>query len=274
MARKKAEEPHANHERWLVSYADFITLLFAFFVVMFASSQADKTKAQAMSEAVRDAFEKGHFATTVTAIMGGAVDEHGKGNGQMKGPGGAQKPSSDDKTHEVELMPSLDKLSKDLEKEIKEGKIQLNLEPRGLVVTLKEAAFFPSGEDAVMPAAYSSLARIAGVVRELPNPVRLEGHTDSVPIHTARFRSNWELSSARGISIMLLFTERYEIPQKRIAVTGYADTCPVASNETEEGRAKNRRVDILIMSNRAMISMPKAPEAQAVKSAAAKSGKS
>src|SRR6476659_2532707 len=116
MARKKKPPEHENHERWLVSYADFITLLFAFFVVMFASSQADKTKAQAMSEAVRDAFEKGHFATTVTAISGGAVDEHGKGNGQMKGHGGAQKPSGDDKEHVVELTPSLDKLSRELEK--------------------------------------------------------------------------------------------------------------------------------------------------------------
>lgn len=258
MPRKKAENPHENHERWLVSYADFITLLFAFFVVMFASSQTDKAKAQQMSEAVREAFENGHFSSKVAVLLGGTIDDRGKGNAQMRGPGGAQR-IPDTKLHMAELAPSLAILNQQLEKEIREGKILVSLEPRGLVVSLKEAAFFPSGEDEVMAGAHRSLASIASVVRALPNPVRLEGHTDSVPIHTSRFHSNWELSSARAIAILELFSADYGIPENRMAITGYADTYPVAENGTEEGRAKNRRVDILIMSERAMISTPQAP---------------
>jgi chemotaxis protein MotB len=222
---------------------------------MFASSQTDKAKAQQMSEAVREAFENGHFTSNVTALLGGTVDDRGKGNAQMRGPGGAQK-AADPKLHVAELSPSLKVLNQRLEKEIREGKIQVSMEPRGLVVSLKEAAFFPSGEDSVMPGAHRSLASIASVVSSLPNPVRLEGHTDSVPIHNSRFHSNWELSSARAISILELFSKDYDISEERMAVTGYADTYPVASNDDEEGRAKNRRVDILIMSDRAMVSAP------------------
>jgi chemotaxis protein MotB len=255
MARKKADHPHENHERWLVSYADFITLLFAFFVVMFASSQSDKAKAQQMSEAVRDAFEKGHFASNVTAILGGSVDDRGKGNAQLRGPGGAQK-AVETKQQMAELAPSLKILNEQLEKEIRDGKVQVTLQPRGLVVSLKEAAFFPSGEDSIMRGADRSLAAIASVVRALDNPVRLEGHTDSIPIHTARFHNNWELSAARAIAILSMFSQEHSVPEKRMAVTGYADTYPVAGNDTAEGRAKNRRVDVLVMSERAMISAP------------------
>jgi len=114
-------------------------------------------------------------------------------------------------------------------------------------VSLLEAAFFPSGEDTIDPKTYPTIEKIAGAVRSLPNPVRLEGHTDSVPIHNARFPSNWELSAARAVAILKLLSERFEIPQKRLAIAGYADTAPADTNETAEGRARNRRVDLVIL---------------------------
>jgi chemotaxis protein MotB len=252
MARAKKHAEHANHERWLVSYADFITLLFAFFVVMFATSQTDKSKAKQVSDAVTEALENGGVRAAVHELMGGTVDEKGKGNAQLRGPGGATKADKEKPRPEVaELLPSMQYLDSQLKEEIKSGKIEMKLEHRGLVISLREAAFFPSGGDTVEPASFSSLQKVSGVLQGLPNPVRLEGHTDSVPIRTARFHSNWELSAARSIAMLGVLSGKFSIPAERFSVTGYADTAPVASNDSEEGRARNRRVDIVIL-NRAM----------------------
>ena len=267
--RKKKHPEHANHERWLVSYADFITLLFAFFVVMFASSQTDKGKAQQVSDSVKEALEKGGLTAAVREVLGGTIDDKGKGNAMMRGPGGAQKsakeatePPAD--TRAVELLPSLTYLTAELKAEIAKGKIQIRLEPRGLVVSLKQATFFPSGEDAIDPSTYQTIEKIAATICELKNSVRLEGHTDAIPIHTARFQSNWELSSARGIAMLQLLNSRFNVPLQRLAIAGYADTAPVDTNDTEEGRARNRRVDIVILNQRGMMPEPNAP-AQAAK---------
>ena len=250
MSRKKKQAAHENTERWLISYADFITLMFAFFVVMFASSQTDKGKAQQVADSVKKALEGGQFAAVVAGILGGTVDEKGKGNAMLKGPGGAKPEAKFKEAREqalAELLPSLQFLTKELKEEIAGGKLQLKLQGRGLVVSLLEAAFFPSGEDTIDPKTYPTIEKIAGAVRSLPNPVRLEGHTDSVPIHNARFPSNWELSAARAVAILKLLSERFEIPQKRLAIAGYADTAPADTNETAEGRARNRRVDLVIL---------------------------
>lgn len=262
MARKKKQPEHESSERWLVSYSDFITLMFAFFVVMFASSQTDKARAQRVSDSVKDALDKGGVKAAVHEIMGGTVDELGKGNAQMKGPGGSQPLNQPPPaTALAELLPSMQYLSQTLEAEIQQGKIEIHFEPRGLVVSLRQATFFPSGGDTVDPNTYASLEKIAKTLRELPNSVRLEGHTDSVPIHTARFRSNWELSAARGIAMMELFSGRFEIPYQRMAIAGYADTAPLDSNETQEGRAHNRRVDIVILNQRVAVAEPVASAA-------------
>ena len=260
MPRKKHAAVHENHERWLVSYADFITLLFAFFVVMFASSQTDKSKAQQVSDSVKEALEKGGVTAAVHEILGGTVDEKGKGNAQMKGPGGSEPKIVRQQQSVAELLPSLTYLTQALQAEIKDGKIEIHLEPRGLVVSLRQAAFFPSGEDTLDPAAFDSIDKIADTIRKLPNSVRLEGHTDSIPIHTARFRSNWELSAARAIAMLEVLATRYNIPRERFAIAGYADTVPRDSNDTQAGRANNRRVDIVILNQRVMVKDPELAE--------------
>ena len=259
MARKK-HATHENHERWLVSYADFITLLFAFFVVMFATSQTDKGKAQQVSDSVKEALEKGGVAATVHEILGGTVDERGKGNAQMKGPGGSQPKVTPQSQVIAELVPSLTYLSQVLEQEIKAGKIEVHLEPRGLVVSLRQGTFFPSGEDKLDPATFDSIDKIASTIRKLPNAVRLEGHTDSIPIHTARFRSNWELSAARSIAMLELLSNKYDVPRERMAIAGYADTVPQDLNDSEEGRAHNRRVDVVILNQRVALRGPLSTE--------------
>ncbi len=242
--RKKAHR-HENHERWLVSYADFITLLFAFFVVMYAASQADRSRAAQVSESVRHALERPRLA----ALLGGTVNLTGLGNAMGKGPGGAVQatPRERETGMLAELLPSLEFLNQELRREIEMGKMQVSLEPRGLVVSLREAAFFPSGEDTINPAAYDSLAKVAAAITKIPNPVRLEGHTDSRPIRNSRFKSNWELSAARAIATLEFLTKQQNIPAARFSVAGYAETAPLAPNDTEEGRARNRRVDIVIL---------------------------
>jgi chemotaxis protein MotB len=241
MSRRKKQAAPENHERWLVSYADFITLLFAFFVVMFASSQTDKAKAKQVSEAITEALEHGKFGGAVAGLLGRTMNAKPKPNDKPAPPALPAAKSAGD------LAASLEILSRELQKEIDAGKVKVTLEARGLVISLREAAYFPSGDDGILAPGDLSLERIAAAIRSLPNGVRLEGHTDSVPIHTARFESNWQLSAARGIAMLDLFTRRYALPPQRFSIAGFADTVPVESNESEGGRSHNRRVDIVIL---------------------------
>ena len=247
MPRKRAALEHENHERWLVSYADFITLMFAFFVVMFASSQADRAKMKRVAAAVTEALENGASRKSPGKNSGGSGD----GLRNLK-----QDPAAPASQEASELGPSLDYLNTQLRQEIATGKMRVALEGRGLVVSLQQATFFPSGEDSIDPVTYPSLEKVATAIRQLPNPVRLEGHTDAVPIHTNRFHSNWDLSAARAIAVLDLLSNRFQVPVLRLAVAGYAETVPIAGNGTEEGRARNRRVDIVILSRQQLVNEP------------------
>jgi chemotaxis protein MotB len=253
MARKHGPPEHENHERWLVSYADFITLLFAFFVVMFASSQTDKARAKQVSEAVEKALDNGRsisIPVAVAKVLGGTVDDKGQGNAMMKGPGGAKRALKDAPPDNViELMPSLERLNKELEREIQEGKLEVRLEPRGLVISLRASAFFPSGTDAMDASNLPTMRKLAELIATLPNSIQLEGHTDSIPIHNVRFKSNWELSCARAISVLETFCGTFQLNRQRFSVVGRADTLPIDTNATPEGRARNRRVDVVILNS-------------------------
>lgn len=256
MRRKKAAA-HENHERWLVSYADFITLLFAFFVVMFASTQADKAKAKAVSDSVREALEHGQLSNAISVVLGRGKHEATIAKKSPPQPDAKDNPPPPPPPPKPESRPadlgrSLETLQRGLEAELKSGKVELKLEGRGLVISLREAAFFASGDDAVAPASFPILGKIATVILTLPNPMRLEGHTDSVPIHNSRFRSNWELSVARSIAMLELLRSRYQVPPSRMNVAGYAENAPTDTNDTEQGRAHNRRVDVVVLSAEAL----------------------
>ena len=241
---------HASHERWLVSYADFITLLFAFFVVMFATAQADKSKAKKVSESVRDALEHGDLNTVLAVFQ-----RHRPGDpkrGALPPPSGPQP--GNPKLADLEAARAT--LRKALEVELKSGKLAVTLESRGLVISLREAALFESGDDMINRASYPIVGKVAEVILELPNAVRTEGYTDSVPIHNSRFRSNWDLSAARSIAVLDLLADRFGVPRSRMAIAGYADNAPVDTNETAEGRAHNRRVDVVLLSAAGLQSEP------------------
>ncbi|HUB82527.1 MAG TPA: flagellar motor protein MotB [Bryobacteraceae bacterium] len=256
--QRKPQAPHENHERWLVSYADFITLLFAFFVVMFASTQADKSKARAVSESVKDALEHGQFSNTLSTVLGRGKHENSRpaANPERAKVSDNLPPQKGPLPPPADLAKSLATLQRGLGSQVKAGEIGLKLEGRGLVVSLREATFFASGDDTISPGSEPILAKIAAEVQDFGNPIRLEGHTDSQPIHNSRFRSNWELSVARSIAMLELLERKFGIAPERLSVAGYAENAPVESNDTEEGRARNRRVDLVILSDDAMRSEP------------------
>jgi chemotaxis protein MotB len=248
-----------------------MTLLFAFFVVMFASTQADKSKAKAVSESVKEALEHGEFSSAISVMLGRGKHESStaqvaKGD-QKDVPLPPAAPPSPPGTppRPADLVQSLATLQKSLEAELKSGKVHVQLEARGLIITLQEAAFFSSGDDALSPNNMETLAKIAQVVHDVPNQIRLEGYTDSIPIHTSRFRSNWELSTARSIAMLELLQQRFDIPPARMTVAGYAENAPADDNSTAEGRAHNRRVDIVLLSAEGLKGepQPKAAAAQA-----------
>lgn len=248
MARKRKPAEHPNHERWMVSYADFVTLLFAFFVVMYATARIDETAPERVSESVREALKEDSFRALVASFMeesprrAGRIDPSGSGARTPKGDGGKA-----DAVLLQQFLPSMDYLSRELANEIREDQVSLRLTRRGLVISLRQAAFFPSGQDVIAPETYDAIGKVAQTIARLPNHVRLEGHTDSIPIHNSRFPSNWHLSTARAISMLELLTQRFQLPSGKFTVAGYADTISVDTNETEQGRRRNRRVDIVLL---------------------------
>ena len=242
---------HENHERWLVSYADFITLLFAFFVVMFASNQSDRHRAKMVSDSVRDALEHGQISSRLSNVLG-----RGKHEGKtLDLPAPAPPPPV---SQPADLTQSLTHLQSGLAAELAAGKVGIRLEGRGLVIDLREAAFFDSGDDALAPSSYPVLSKIAAEVQAIPNQVRLEGHTDALPIHNSRFRSNWELSAARAIAMLEALAGRYGVDRARMAIAGYGENAPADTNDTEEGRAHNRRVAVVLLTQDGQRSEPPA----------------
>jgi len=233
--RKKRPEEE-NHERWLVSYADFVTLLFAFFVVLFASSTVDQTKMES-------------FAANFESYVKHNRQVGGKARGlshqpEIPAPGPPQMPVA---LTMAELRPAIEQLGQDLMPEIQQGKIDLSLQPRGLVMSLRESGFFGSGEAELRKESLVILTKVAEALSRIPGQIRLEGHTDNTPIHTSKYPSNWQLSTARAISVLKLLRDNYDIPAGRIAVAGYGEYAPLSPNDTPANRAKNRRVDVVIL---------------------------
>jgi chemotaxis protein MotB len=233
-----------NHERWLVSYADFITLMFAFFVVLYASSQADKKKQAQVSQAIDHAFQAlGLFQTAA----------HAKAIGSL--PGATATPVNVVIGDEMTVSPAVKEDLKRLERELQEKlseqiaqrTVALSLGREGLVISLREAGFYDSGSATPHLSSMGSIDSIASSLERVPYDIRIEGHTDNVPIHTGVFDSNWELSTARATRMARLFIERHNFGPQRLSASGYAEFHPVASNATAEGRGQNRRVDIIVL---------------------------
>jgi chemotaxis protein MotB len=256
---KRKPQEHVNHERWLVSYADFITLLFAFFVVLYSSSQVDKRKAGRLALAIQVAFQElGVFQTSNTKIPLKDEDEipfekvqiveNINKDADLKRIVNPMKGVLSSAGEPQSLQEAQEAIQKALDPEIKRREVTMSMRREGLVVSLKEMGFFDSGSATIRPASLDAISRLAGVLKQRPENLRIEGHTDNIPIHTARFSSNWELSTARATGLIQLLIMDYTIPPSHLSAAGYGEFHPVASNDTSEGRAQNRRLDVVILS--------------------------
>lgn len=265
--RRRKDPSHVNHERWLVSYADFITLLFAFFVVLYSSSQVDKRRVGQLALAIQVAFQQmGIFEASNTKVpiansepmpfasvqMVENVDRLSSVAQDVNSPHGTLAESG----RREDLNRIQSELEKALGPEIEKHEVALTRTREGLVVSLREMGFFDSGSSEVRTDALPALDHLISVIAPHDLHIRIEGHTDNVPIHNERFNSNWELSTARAIEMIRLFIMRYHMAPERLSASGYAEYHPVASNDTAEGRAKNRRVDIVILNPPNTLALP------------------
>jgi chemotaxis protein MotB len=267
--RRRRQEDRVNHDRWLVSYADFITLLFAFFVVLYSSAQVDKRKAGRLALAIQVAFQElGVFETSSTKIPINndeaipfekeQIVENISKNEDLKKIVNPMKGALTSAPEAKSLQEAQDAIQKALDPEIQRREVAMSMRREGLVVSLREMGFFDSGSAAIRPGSLDAISRLAQVLKQRPEFLRVEGHTDNIPIHTARFANNWELSTARATDLIQLLITKYGIPPSHLSAAGYGEFHPVASNATPEGRGQNRRLDVVILAP--FQSMAPAPE--------------
>jgi chemotaxis protein MotB len=236
----RGHRSRVSHERWLVSYADFVTLLFAFFVVLYAFAKADQEHRLEISAAIHSGFQALSIAPPV--VTGSQADQQ------------SPVPSRSATQHlssAAEIRTDLENMRRDLlqrlSTQIARRIVAVQLSRDGLVISLREAGFFDSGTAIPRPETMFTLQQISAAIRGTPYYLRVEGHTDDVPIHNSRFDSNWELSSARATRIARMLLQMNAIPEEQLSAAGYAEFHPVADNSTPEGRAENRRVDLVVM---------------------------
>ncbi len=259
MARKRRHEEHVNHERWLVSYADFITLLFAFFVVMYSISSVNEGKYRVLSDTLTDAFLKS--AQSLDPIQ---IGERARSPLPTPGEFASPQPPEVQQVAPIEpppptpqtatapetpMLPEIEQaLKSSLRGFIDQDLVSVVQTERGIEVEMKSKMLFESGSAHLSRAALKALRGVAEIIRPLRNEIHVEGHTDNVPISTISFPSNWELSAARAASVVHFFT-RLGVSPERIAAIGYGEFRPIADNSTEEGRQRNRRVALVIMAS-------------------------
>ena len=238
MARRRKEEEHENHERWLVSYADFITLMFAFFVVMYAVSSVNEGKYRVLSDSISSAFRN---------IPGNASGAIVQVNPNAPLPIGIpiKKPQVDLKRQQNRetLRNKAKEITAALAPLVQQGQVRVTEGAFGITVEINASVLFDSGEARLQLLAVRALTAVGQILASTDFPITVEGHTDNAPINTVLFPSNWELSGARAASVVRLFIDTGVDP-RRLTATGYAEQRPVADNAEPEGRQRNRRVAI------------------------------
>lgn len=237
MARKKRHEEHENHERWLVSYADFITLLFAFFTSMYAISSVNEGKFRIMSDSLAIAFNPTLFTSSKAKEGPRFVTEQ------------RSHVSNEFKDMFTNNYKKIQNALKELEAD---KKLTLIEEENRITIRISESMLFEPGTDTIMKEGFPVIDEVAAVLRELPNSIRVEGHTDNIPVNTVRFPSNWDLSSGRAISILKYFISQHGYDPKKLSALGFGEYRPIDTNDTPSGRFKNRRVDIMVLNGDAV----------------------
>lgn len=246
MAKKQKRvhhEEHENHERWLVSYADFITLLFAFFVVLYATSNKNEEKEKQFEDSIRQELK--------LASTGGAGSGQGASNvavinnvinpaDVMPARGGGSAGELEDKV----AVAIQEKLS---DEERKNQITNIGHDVMGVRVSLAATSLFPPGSAKLRLSSLQTLDKLAVILKATANQIIVEGHTDDVPVQGGQFETNWELAAARASQVVRYLVKVHQYSPKRLAAISYADQKPVAPNSTEEGRRQNRRIEFLIV---------------------------
>jgi chemotaxis protein MotB len=268
--KKQQHEEEGNTERWLVSYADFITLLFAFFTTLYAISTVDAQKMGKMVTSMRASFDSAVFDSGSRTLS----LSHGSGGAAAASmpqeillgltlPKGTNikdltlrgmedlKSSSSAKRQVLSGEKALGRLKRSVETllgaDVLKGLVRVHVESRGLVISLGEGGIFDSGSDQIKPEGKAMLDTIATSLVSLGNDIRVEGHTDNVPINNSRFPSNWELSTARATAVVSHLISKFGMQPDLLSAAGYAEYRPAFPNDSMEGRARNRRVDIVVL---------------------------
>lgn len=268
--RKKKPPEHANHERWLVSYADFITLLFAFFTTMYAISNIDAQKMGRMVLSMRASFNSPVFPTGSDNLSlssgtgaGSALSKDLVENVAVPKEKAIAEYSiqnlKDLKTNFVrDALPqgeviALGKIRENVEAIVKAramtNKVRTRVDTRGLVISLGDGSCFDSGSDQLRSDGRQLMDALAQQLVAVDNDIKIEGHTDDVPIRNLRFANNWELSTARATTVISYLIQHFGFKDEKLSASGYAETRPIADNKTAEGRARNRRIDIVILNS-------------------------
>jgi chemotaxis protein MotB len=216
-----------NHDRWLVSYADLVTLLFAVFVVMYAISNVDAEKLERLVSTMQVAFDTGGGVGPPLLEPVGALESFLSGG-------------------EPVLVGVRHRLLERLARHIAQDRVDVTLDERGLVISIREEASFALGSADLSASAESIIGEVAAMLADNQNPVMVEGHTDNVPIRTARFASNWELSTGRATAVVAFLIEKMGVSPSRLSAAGYGEFRPQGPNDTADNRGRNRRVDIVV----------------------------
>lgn len=235
--RKRGGEPEKeNNERWLITYSDLITLLLIFFIVMYTLSKVDAAKYQAI-------------AASLSKSMGGSQSIMESG-GPSVVPGADQSKESAPDPNQLEQQ-NMEKIRRQIQEYVDNnglaGKVTVSIEERGVVVSFQDVVLFPLGVADLSPSAKGIVDKIGAILHQTKNYIRVEGHTDNLPIRTSQFPSNWELSLERSASVVHRLIEHSQIPPDRLSATGYGEYRPRLPNDSEANRQKNRRVDIIIL---------------------------
>jgi len=241
MARRKRRFEHDNHDRWLVSYADFVTLLFAFFVVMYSISSVNQKKYKTFSDSLSIAFSNQPNAS-LTTIVPGDQDQLLKAL--------VDKRTAREVEQQRRMQERMNNLAGGLKRVllplIKQHQVDITTTKRGVVIDIRASSLFKTGEADIQPGALGVLRKVAAELNNEKLPIEVEGYTDDIPIKTAQFPSNWELSSARASSVVRMMIDN-GVSSERLAAVGLASNHPLVPNDSPENRDRNRRVSITIM---------------------------
>jgi chemotaxis protein MotB len=245
VAKKQHQEEHENHERWLVSYADFITLLFAFFVVLYSTSRVDNKRMQQVVHAIKFAM---HFKGT------GGVDKMPIFDGPPSEGGCIANVGTDKKTKHEEIH-KVENLRRKLENKLNSllqnrpldtNTVTFQVEGKRLIIRLSAARFFDPSQAAIRPEVLPILDAIVGELLDLNRHIRIEGHTDDSPVNSSRFRDNWDLSSSRAAAVASYIQRAYRLEGRMLSAAGYSSTRPLVPNDSPGAREANRRVEMAI----------------------------